>query len=487
MSEDSLNPVIEDPQLKSFSFLSCDNPMQLTTDVKGEIIGDSIVDCWVPNIMSDKQLIPQAEFIGESIKFDDISATIGSTKYDFKKSVKLTIANGNKTKDYSVLVHSFTGLPVMWIETEGRKDINSKEDYLRASFKLVEDVRTRSAGDIIEDSVNIKGRGNTTWDMPKKPYRLKLDHKQALLNEPKNKAWVLLNNFADKTMIRNKLALYLGGIGNFDYTPRSHYVELILNGRYNGTYLLCERVEVGEDRVNVGEDGFLIVLDEKPDANDVVFTTNHLDNKVIQIKYPKVSSGDDNYNYIKNYVLKAENALYGKDFKEINNGWQKYMDIDTFADYYVIQEIAKNVDGNLRLSTYMNFKRGGKIKMGPLWDFDIAFGNVDYDNCSTPEGFQIKKDRWYVRLFEDPAFVAKVKERFNYFYNKRDDIMREINGNANYLKYAVQENDNRWHTFYTYTWPNYNIWGNYNNEVQSLKEWLNARFEWLKHEFDMML
>ena len=87
-------------------------------------------------------------------------------------------------------------------------------------------------------------------------------------------------------------------------------------------------------------------------------------------------------------------------------------------------------------------------------------------------------------MFEDPEFVAKVKERFNYFYCRRDDIMREINANANYLKYAVQENENRWHTFYTYTWPNYDIWGSYNNEVQSMKEWLNARFEWLKGEFD---
>ena len=89
-------------------------------------------------------------------------------------------------------------------------------------------------------------------------------------------------------------------------------------------------------------------------------------------------------------------------------------------------------------------------------------------------------------MFKDPAFVARVKERFDYFYSRKDDIMREINENAEYLRYAVQENENKWHTFYVYTWPNYDIWGSYQNEVQSMKEWLNTRFEWLKTEFDKM-
>lgn len=166
--------------------------MQLTADVKGEIIGDSIVECWVPNIMSDKLLIPRVEYIGESIMFDDVPATIGSTKYDFMKSVKMTIINSYKSKDYTIYVHSFTGLPVLWIETEGRADITSKEEYLNAHFKLVEDVRSRSVGEVIETDVKIKGRGNSTWGMPKKPYALKFNEKVSLLNEPQDKSWVLL-------------------------------------------------------------------------------------------------------------------------------------------------------------------------------------------------------------------------------------------------------------------------------------------------------
>lgn len=473
-------------KLLAFSLMADDNPMQLTTDVKGEIIGDSIVECWVPNIMSDKELIPQVEFTGESIKLDDVPATIGSTKHDFKKPVKMTLTNGSKSKDYTIYVHSFTGLPVMWIETEGRQDITSKENYLKASFKLQENVTTRGAGDVLTDSVNIKGRGNTTWGMAKKPYALKFNKKQSLFDEPKDKSWVLLANYADKTMLRTTTAFCMGYISNLEYTPKAHFTELMLNGRYNGTYLLCEKLKISKDRVNVGDDGFLLEVDAKAEAGDITFKIEHL-SQPINIKDPDdIAVGDDSYNYVKDYMSKADEVLYSTNFTDSNEGWQKYIDMDSFVDWYLINEITKNNDASFFTSCYMNLKRGEKIKMGPLWDFDIAIGNVNYNNNYNYDGFWIKYSGWINRMFEDPTFVAKVKERFDYFYGKRDDIMREINENAKYLKYAVQENENKWRTFYTHTWPNYDIWGSYNNEVQSMKEWLNARFEWLKGEFDKM-
>jgi hypothetical protein len=127
----------------------------------------------------------------------------------------------------------------------------------------------------------------------------------------------------------------------------------------------------------------------------------------------------------------------------------------------------------------MNLSRGGKLKMGPLWDYDIAFGNVNYGDCGAPEGFYIKAIPYYKRLFEDPAFVSLVKERFAYFYSQKNVIFNEINRNAEYLQYAAVENNNKWGTFYNYTWPNNEILGSYRNEVQNMKNWLNRRFEWL--------
>ena len=475
-----------EPKLISFSIQAKDNPLQLVENAECEIIGDSIVECWVKNIMSNKQLIANFCFEGNEVYLNDSIAESGTTSTDFRKPVKLTIASGSRSKDYTVYVHSYTGLPIIWIETEGRQEIISKEEYLKASFKLQENVITRGAGDVLIDSVLIKGRGNTTWGMPKKPYRLKFDKKQSLLGEPMDKSWVLLSNYADKTMLRVYTAFYMGYISNLDYTPKSHFAELILNGQYNGTYLVCDKIKISADRVNVGNDGFLLEVDTKAEDGDITFRLDHI-SEPINIKEPEnISVSDDNYNYITAFMSKADSVLYSSNFTDPDNGWQKYIDMDSFVDWYLINEITKNNDALMYSSCYMNLKRGGKIKMGPLWDFDLAMGNLYYNVTCYYDGLWMRYAEWINRMFDDPVFVSKVKERFDYFYGRKDDIMRTINENAQYLRYAVKENENRWHTFYEFTWPNYDIWGSYQNEVQSMKEWLNSRFEWLKAEFDKM-
>jgi len=482
--EETHKKELSQPSLTAIAFRAAANPNQLIEDVECGNISDSIVECRINHIVTDKMLVPHLEFIGDSILVDGQPVKSDTTRLDFKKPVVMTVANDTLKKSYTVCVSSFTGLPVVWIETKDREEILSKDDYLRASFRLTDNVMTRDNSDVFMDSVNIKGRGNTTWGMPKKPYGLKFDNKVSLLGEPKDKSWVLLANYADKTSLRVQTAFYMGSISSLDYTPRYHFVELMLNGMYMGTYQLGEKLKIGKDRVNVGDDGFLLEIDAKAADDEVTFMTEHLEQPV-NIKDPEVVVEDENYNYIKSYLMKAENALYAENFTDETEGWQKYLDLESFVDWYLINEIAKNCDAAFVSSCYMNLKRGGKLKMGPLWDFDLAFGNIDYSESYDPKGFLIKYVSWYSRLFQDPAFVAKVKERFNYFYSHKDDIMRDINENAQYLRYSVEENNNKWGTFYNYTWPNYDIWGNYLNEVQYLKNWLNERFEWLKKEFNV--
>lgn len=382
-------------------------------------------------------------------------------------------------------VHSFTGLPVLWIETENREDIVSKEDYLNAQFRLVEDVVTRGTGDIINFDAKIKGRGNSTWLLPKKPYRIKCDKNISILGMPEGKSWVLLANYADKSMLRNHLAMYLGAMSNLDYTPRMKMVEVMLNGRYQGTYQLSEKVQIAKNRVVT--DGFLLEMDSYADKEQdaIWFRTKRLP-QPINIKDSKSDLTSEDIYYIKEYFQKAEDVLYSDEFKDYNTGWRKYFDEESFADWYIINEIAKNWDAVRWSSTYMTLPKSGKLKMGPLWDYDIAFGNASReDGCdASPEGWQIRKQVWFSRLFEDESFVELVKERFIFFVDAEESAFNELNEQAQYLKRSAYENDCKWNILYNHTWRNLDIWGNYLNEAQLLKEWLRTRMDWIVFNFN---
>ena len=488
---DSLERVLEErvePRLLSMEFVTADNK-SLKENTKCKIVGDSIIECWLYGITNEKVLIPRFTFEGTMVVIDGFEAESGKTEIDFTRPRTVVVATSNKNQYYTIYVHSFTGLPMMYITTDGLQDITSKDYYIGANMVLKEDVRTRAAGDVIESRVNIKGRGNSSWKFPKKPFRLKFDEKISLLDMHKDKSWVLLPNYNDKSMLRNSLAFYMSSISNLDYTPESHFVELIFNGKYWGTYLLCEKLKISNHRVAVGDDGFLLEVDSRApsEADSRYFGLSHLEN-VVNIKDPEVEYSDENYRYAKDFVISAEEALFGRNFTDPKTGWQAYMDMDSFVDWYLIHEIGKNLDSNFDTSCFMHFARGGKLMMGPVWDMDVAYGNMDQANqsCYRPTGFHIKYTQWYTRLFKDPAFVKRVKERFNYFYQHQNEILANVNADAQYLKYSAQENNDVWHVFNVKTWPNYNIWGSYQNEVQELKTWFVTRMEWLKTQFDSM-
>lgn len=488
---DSLEKILTDrvePKLLTMEFVKADNA-SLKENVKCKIIGDSVIECWLPGLLNEKLLKPRFTFEGTMVVIDGFEAESGKTEIDFTRPRTVAVAVSNKIQYYTIFVHSYTGLPQMYITTDGYKEVTSKEIYLPATMHLREDVRTRAAGDVIESRVNIKGRGNSSWKFPKKPFRLKFYEKISLLDMHKDKSWVLLPNYNDKSMLRNSLAFYMSSISNLDYTPESHFVELIFNNKHWGTYLLCEKVKISNHRVAVGDDGFLLEVDSRApsEADSRYFAVSHLEN-VVNIKDPDVAYGDANYNYAKDFVIKADNVLFSNNYTDPTTGWQAYMDMDSFVDWYLIHEIGKNLDSNFDTSCYMHLARGGKLMMGPVWDMDVAYGNMDQANqsCYKPTGFHIKYTQWYSRLFRDPAFVKRVKERFNYFYRHQNDILANVNADAQYLKLSAQENENVWHLFNVKTWPNYNIWGSYQNEVQELKTWFTTRMEWLKTEFDKM-
>ena len=300
-----------EPKLRHIEFVTAENPT-LPSNCSCEIIGDSIIDCYLPMVTEKKYLIPRFTFDGTLVTIDGMEAISGNSMFDFRTPVILTVHTSKKSVSYMIYVHSFTGLPVMRITTAGGAPITSKETYLNAHMYFMEDVTTRSPGEVIETDLQIKGRGNSTWTRwLKKPYRLKFYEKVSLLGEHKDRSWVLLANFADKSALRNHTALYLGKISNLDYTPSSHFVDLTLNGRYDGTYELCEKIKISNHRVAVGDDGFLLEVDGRAPnkADSCFFYVSHMTSP-ISIEEPDVQRGDANYNYAKNFVATADNVLY---------------------------------------------------------------------------------------------------------------------------------------------------------------------------------
>ncbi len=468
--------------VQKFSFLSRNNTSILQYDVECEILEDSIIYCYIPYIVTNKNLIPSFNTTNIQIFYDGNEVVSDLTRLDCSKPVRLELVSGTESRPYILKVECWSGLPIVYIDTESKIAITSKEYYVNGQIKIVNKPNSSS---VWESSVRIKGRGNSTWNFPKKPYKLKFNEKTSLLGEPADKEWVLLANYSDKTALRNETAFELSRYSSLEYTPRTHFVDVYINGEYNGFYQLCEQLKISKNRVNVGDDGYLLEIDSRTTSEDVSFMVNHITHP-INIKDPEIEACGDAYNYVVKYLQETDSVLFSDNFSDSTNGYAKYIDVTSFVEWYLINEIAKNNDACFFSSCYMNLSRNGKLKMGPVWDFDIGFGNVNYNGCDSPEGFWVKNVAWYNQLFKDPNFVNRVKERFAVFYERREHIISQIDESANYLQYAAIENNGKWPTLYNHVWPNPVVWGSYEDEVRVFKDWLETRFQWLHQKFATM-
>lgn len=471
--------------LAYFEFLHADNPYQLVEDVKCEIAGDSVV-CWVPNIMPNKVLIPQFSYQGKNLTIGGKAVESGVTSIDFGKPQKLTVTSDLLSKDYTVYVYSYTGLPMVWLTTNNREDISVSDLVYEAKLKIVENARTRGAGDVIEANARLKAIGPLSWvsskldgssQMGKNNYRFTINAAYSVLDDPMNTTWELLSNAKDATMLHTQTGFHLGKISNLHFTPHFHFADLMLNERYFGTYLLGESIDYTNNRTGVESNGFIVKIDAS--NGRTYFKTDNLEQPVTIVS-PTVFSGDEDYRFISNYVRSAESALFGSNFTDATEGWQRYLDMDSFVDWYLINEIAKNLDGDFGAECYMNMKRDGKLRMGPLWKMERSFG---YGDSSTSD-FVIKNVKWYNRLFQDPAFVAKVKERFTYFYNHKNDILKEIDADVSYLRNAIPENNNKWEVFSGSSADD--VRKKYQKEVTTMKSWIEKRMDWLNDEISKL-
>lgn len=317
-----------------------------------------------------------------------------------------------------------TNLPTVYVDTYQNAAITSKENYIYCTLRYVDEQDEVT----VYDSVQIRGRGNSTWNLPKKPYRLKFNQKERFLGPDRANAkkWTLLANAADKTLIRNAVTSAMGEFTTLPFNPGYKFVDLVLNGRYQGNYQISDQIDVRKRRVNITEQdlplsddsnitgGYLLEVDGFKDGN--CFTTTRY-SVPIRIHYPDEEDivGRQN-NYIRTYMANFEATLRSADFADPELGYRAMVDTTSLIDWFLCTEISANLDGFYSTYFYKD-QDDPRLFWGPLWDYDIAYEN-DYRTTGTATklmtdvGFGQTK-QWIRRIWEDEWFQRRVYQRYS--------------------------------------------------------------------------
>lgn len=391
-----------------------------------------------------------------------------------------------------------TNLPHVYINTFSGKPINSKTEYTLAQMYMVDE------HDSIQffDSLEIRGRGNSTWNMAKKPYKLKFHEKEKLLGKgyAKTKKWTLLANHADKTMMRNALTSILGQRLGLKFNPAAKFVDLTLNGDYVGTYQFSDQIDVRPHRVNITEQdvpltdesnitgGYLLEADGFSDFQNgrTGFYTPRT-NVPIRIHYPDEDEIQTiQYQYIRNLFYDFEATLFSSDFTDSIEGYRPLLDSLTLANWYVATEVSGNPDGFF--STYFYKERDDNhFYFGPLWDYDIAYGN---DNRIGDTSRKLMKDvgfgssifrPWIVRMWEDPWFVQLINRRYNEALDSglEAHLLASIDSLSTLLQESQELNYERW-SINTRNLRECVLYSTYDEYVQDLRRYVTIRLPYLK-------
>ncbi|QHS56012.1 hypothetical protein GWR56_10875 [Mucilaginibacter sp. 14171R-50] len=485
-------PPVVAPDSVSFTSVKLEakkNPGIITKDVVCDITDDQITAVIPQMEKLSKKLVVTFTTQNSTVTKNDTLQVSGKTPVDLRKPViyTLTSAKGT-TRNYRFTVKVFTGIPVLYLTTNG--PVVSKDDYVTGKVDV--DPNNSFEQEKLSIPLKIKGRGNSTWsEFPKKPYRLKFNDKAAMLGMPAAKNWVLLANYDDKTLMRTRIAFEFARRIGSDFAPQSRFVEVVMNGKFLGNYLLTSQVEVHENRVNITEmtendnsgdaltGGYLLELDQRKDEKFWFVTKKNLP---FTLKSPEETTPAQ-LKYIKKYIQDTEDALFADNANDPVNGYAKYIDVNSFMNWFFVEEVVKNQDARDFSSIFYYKERKGKLHMGPVWDFDLSSGNVDYSPAKDPKSWYIRDATWMVRLFKDVTFRSKVKKRWNEIRSTAvEAIFKDIDDNAAYLKLSQQQNFSKWPILDKYVWPNAVVLGNYDLEVAYAKDFLMQRIAWIDAE-----
>jgi hypothetical protein len=378
---------------------------------------------------------------------------------------------------------------------------------------------------VFSGPIAIEIRGASSQMFPKKSYGFETrdasnqDLDVSLLGLPEEEDWILHGPYSDKSLMRNMLIYELSrDIGR--YASRTVFVELSLNGGHHGIYVLMEKLKRDDVRVaidklgpdeNTGEDltgGYILKIDKLSGSNFGEgynslnsFSSVHppISSPTAQIRflyeYPDAEDiTEQQREYISSYINTFENALASEDFADPDIGYTAYIDVPSFIDFFLLNELSNNVDG-YRISTYLHKDRNQKLNMGPIWDFNLAFGNANYCNGGDFDVWAYKFNErcpgdflmvpfWWHRLLQDPLFTAQVKQRWQELRGSifsEAEIFSKLSGYDDLLSIDNRLNNNfrTWQVLGNYVWPNQFVGNSHQEELDYLRQWIQNRLGWL--------
>lgn len=448
-------------------------------------ISTEVVTLDLKGLEEGVELIPHAEGRFKLIKINDRRVGNGESVPLYRENeVTLFGYNSSQKRTYKLIVSFNEYIPKVSITTSA--PVSSRTEYVSASYVFSD----FPGEEPMSVTGRIRGRGNSTFLVyPKKPYRVKLDEGLKIFGMGKDKDWVLLAEYCDKSLLRTTYLNTVAKTVGLPWTPDAVHVSLYLNGEYEGIYLLTEAIEKGKKKVNIEDDGFLIENDNYWNQEPLYVRTDWT-GRCFTFKYPdagggEIVSGYDNYNYIKNFLTEMERGIYYEDFDNMTRGYRVYVDVDSWAKWYITQEILSNLDTNpyLALAT-----RGAKIQFYPVWDGEWMLGLASPGD----NGWQVYPETpnynettevwchhsYFERLFEDPYFVKYVYDIWQDTKPRLDEIRQAIAREADNIKEAQIDNFTRWKILGQPVSVGLYFFDTWEEEVDYIAGWFDRRVAW---------
>lgn len=438
----------------SFVIEKANNEKYISKDIVG-VIEDGAIKLTISEKIDATKLIATFTHNGSGVLLGSIEQESGVTVSNFSQLVVYTVEAENKDKkQYSVKINWIgegkAVIPHIYINTDGGVPIIEKKVYIDATVRI--DGGNKYAD--FEGRGAIRGRGNSTWSMPKKPYRFKLKEKASLLGLSAEKSWVLLQNYIDPSLMCNAVAMKTGQLLEMPFTHHMIPVDVTLNGEYIGNYTFTEHKEVTENRINVGDGGWLVELDTNFDE-DFKFISSKFGLPVM-IQHPaldkmSVVDADKLLNEIKTDFNALDELIYSDAFP--NNNYLNYFDADAFVDFMIVYILTDNEEINHPKSTYIYKKSGGKYCMGPIWDFDWAFGyEWSYTHFVAPNRNLFwtgekagRGTAFFAKIMSDPAIGDVFKTKWAKFKELQYPILVEyINEYAESIRESHANDQKVW-------------------------------------------